>query len=109
MNTIASKVGKEVKTCGDAIETIGKLEVVDFLEELKEALCTSLDKVPIEHKLTLSPHEAAELSNIGQNRIEKMLNEPNCPFVLFVGDSGQPRKRVKRKEFEEYLSKALVI
>ena len=59
--------------------------------------------VPIYHKITLSIKEANDLTGIGINRIEAHLHEPNCPFVLFVGT----KKMVKRKEFEEYLSKAL--
>lgn len=59
--------------------------------------------VPIHLKITLSIKEANELTGIGINRIEDHLREPNCPFVLFVGT----KKMVKRKEFEEYLSKAL--
>ena len=62
-------------------------------------------KVPIENKLTLTVREAAEYSNIGINRLDRMLREPNCPFVLYVGS----KKLVKRKEFEKYISDALVI
>lgn len=61
--------------------------------------------VPIENKLTLTLREAAEYSNIGINRLDRMLREPNCPFVLYVGT----KKLVKRKEFEKYISNALVI
>ncbi len=61
--------------------------------------------VPIENKLTLTVREAAEYSNIGINRLDRMLREPNCPFVLFVGS----KKLVKRKEFEKYISNSLVI
>ena len=56
--------------------------------------------IPIEHKLVLTIPEAAEMSNIGQNRINKLLKAPNCPFVLYVGN----KKLVKRKEFEKFLS-----
>lgn len=62
-------------------------------------------RVPIENKLTLTVREAAEYSNIGINRLDRMLREPNCPFVLYVGS----KKLVKRKEFEKYISDALVI
>ena len=41
--------------------------------------------VPIEQKVALTKYEAAEYSNIGINKIEAMLREPNCPFVLHVG------------------------
>ena len=62
-------------------------------------------KVPIHLKLALTIKEAAEYSNIGINRIDRMLRTPNCPFVLYVGT----KKLVKRKEFEEFISKKLVI
>lgn len=56
--------------------------------------------VPIERKLTLTVQEAAEYSNIGQNKINRLLKTPNCPFALYVG----AKKLVKRKEFEEFIS-----
>ena len=62
-------------------------------------------KVPIHLKMVLTIREAAEYSNIGINRIDSMLKQPNCPFVLYVGT----RNLVKRKEFEEYISGSLVI
>lgn len=61
--------------------------------------------VPIHLKVALTIKEAAEYSNIGINRIDAMLRKPNCPFVLFVGT----RKLVKRKEFEDYISRTLII
>ena len=64
-----------------------------------------IGKVPIHLKMTLTAKEAAEYSNIGINKIDSMLRSPNCPFVLFVGS----KKLVKRKEFEQYISQALVI
>lgn len=52
--------------------------------------------VPIWEKINLTIEEAAAYSNIGQNRIEEMAKQLNCPFVLYIG-----RKRlIKRKEFE---------
>ena len=62
-------------------------------------------EVPIYHKLTLTIKEAAEYSNIGINKIESLLKQPNCPFVLYVGT----RKLVKRREFEEFIREELVI
>ena len=62
-------------------------------------------RIPIENKLNLTIREAAEYSNIGINRIDKMLREPNCPFALYIGS----KKLVKRKEFERYISEHLVI
>lgn len=61
-----------------------------------------INKVPIWEKVTLTIDEAAEYSNIGINRINDMLNNPSCPFVLFVGKG---KRLIKRKEFEKYLEK----
>ena len=63
------------------------------------------ERVPIHLKMVLTIKEAAEYSNIGINKIDAMLRQPNCPFVLYVGT----RKLVKRKEFEEYISRKLII
>lgn len=62
--------------------------------------------VPIERKVALTKFEAAEYSNIGINKIEAMLREPSCPFVLHVGPN---KKLVKRKEFEEFISASFII
>lgn len=63
------------------------------------------ESVPIHLKLTLSIKEASKYSNIGINKIDAMLKQPNCPFVLYVGS----KKLVKRKEFEAYISSKLII
>ncbi|WP_458397810.1 excisionase [Anaerotignum sp.] len=63
------------------------------------------EKVPIHLKLALTIKEAAEYSNIGINRIDTLLRQPNCPFVLYVGT----KKLVKRKEFEHYISNKFMI
>ena len=65
----------------------------------------AMNPVPIHEKLTLTVKEAAAYSNIGMNLIDKLVRTPNCPFVLFVGK----KKLVKRKEFEEFISKSLYI
>ena len=61
--------------------------------------------IPIHLKLALTIKEAAEYSNIGINKIDSMLRMPHCPFVLYVGT----KKLVKRKEFEEYISRQISI
>ena len=48
-------------------------------------MAVEIEKVPIHLKMTLSIREAAEYSNIGINKIDRILRSPNCPFVLFVG------------------------
>ena len=62
-------------------------------------------RLPIDRKMLLSIREAAEYSNIGINKIDEMLKQPNCPFVLFVGT----KKLVKRKEFEAYIDGKVAI
>lgn len=62
-------------------------------------------QVPIHLKMTLTIKETAAYSNIGINKIDSMLRSPNCPFVLFVGT----KKLVKRREFEEYISRTMAI
>lgn len=61
--------------------------------------------VPIYKKVTISIKEAAAYSGIGINKIEAMLKEPDCPFVLYVGT----KKLVKRKAFEDYLQSKIAI
>ena len=61
--------------------------------------------LPIDRKMLLSIREAAEYSNIGINKIDEMLKQPNCPFVLYVGS----KKLVKRKAFEEFIEGNLLI
>ena len=61
--------------------------------------------LPIDRKMRLSIREAAEYSNIGINKIDEMLKQPNCPFVLYVGT----KKLVKRKAFEEFIESRVAI
>ena len=61
--------------------------------------------LPIDRKILLSIREAAEYSNIGINKIDEMLKQPNCPFVLYVGT----KKLVKRKAFEEFIESKVAI
>ena len=68
-------------------------------------MAIEIERVPIHLKVALTIKEAAEYSNIGINKIDSMLREPNCPFVLYVG----AKRLVKRKEFAIFLSEKLVI
>ena len=64
-----------------------------------------MNEIPFWLKYTLSIREASAYSNIGINKINSLLREANCPFVLYVGT----KKLVKRKEFEEFLSQQVTI
>ena len=61
--------------------------------------------LPIDRKMLLSIREAAEYSNIGINKIDELLKQPNCPFVLYAGT----RKLVKRRAFEEFIEGRVAI
>ena len=61
--------------------------------------------VPIYEKAALTIEEAAEYSNIVQNRLIALLKEPRCTFVLYVGK----KKLVKRREFEQFISRSVQI
>lgn len=55
-----------------------------------------------ELKTTMTIAEASAYSNIGSNKLYQMTKDPRCcSFVLFVGN----KRLIKRKEFENYLSK----
>lgn len=62
-------------------------------------------EIPFWFKMNLTIKEAAAYSNIGQNKIEELLKQPNCDFVLYVGN----KKLVKKKEFEQYISRSLEV
>ena len=75
----------------------------EYGREEKLTLNKSTEKkpeVPIWKKTTLTIEEAAEYSNIGQNKLSELLKKPRCSFVLFVGK----KKLVKRREFEKFIS-----
>jgi len=57
------------------------------------------EKVPIYKKLLLTIPEAAEYSNVGQNRINELLKQPTCNFVFYDGK----KKLVKRQQFEQFI------
>ncbi len=57
--------------------------------------------VPIWHKTNLSIDEAVEYSGIGRERLRKITNQSDCPFVLHIGN----RRLIKRRLFDEYIEK----
>ena len=61
--------------------------------------------VPICEKAALTIEEAAEYSNLGQNRLSELLKQPRCTFVLYVGK----KKLVKRREFDQFISQSIQI
>lgn len=63
------------------------------------------EKVPIWEKQNLTLEEAAEYSNIGTNRLSMLLKDPNCNFVLHVGN----KRLIKRRIFDKYVESTNII
>ena len=61
--------------------------------------------VRISEKLILNVKEASAYSGIGTNTIYRMLSNPGCPFLIYIGKN----KRVKRKAFEEFIDENITI
>ena len=73
-------------------------------DEAMEQLMTALrngDFVPLWQKSNLTLDEAAVYSGIGKNRIRQLSDDENCEFVLWVGT----KRLIKRKQFDEFISK----
>ena len=70
-----------------------------------ENLIQQDQNLPIDRKMLLTIREAAQYSNIGINKFDAMLKQPNCPFVLYVGT----KKLVKRAAFEAYIDGKVAI
>jgi excisionase family DNA binding protein len=56
--------------------------------------------LPISEKLIWSVSEASKVTGLGEAKIRELTKQENCPFVLRVGRL----IKIKRKEFEEYIS-----
>ena len=88
---IAQKMGYSTATVGRRIQELSD-----------RVFSADKNSIPIWEKLNLSIEEAAAYSNIGINKINDMLKEPSCPFVLYIGKG---KRVIKRREFEKYLEK----
>ena len=56
--------------------------------------------LPIAEKLIWTVAEASKVTGISEAKIRDLTKQEDCPFVLRVGRL----IKIKRKEFEEYLS-----
>ncbi len=62
-------------------------------------------EVPIWKKVAITKEEAAVYSNIGINKLDELMRNPMCTFVIHIG-----RKRlIKRRQFEEFIEKNIEI
>ena len=55
-------------------------------------------EVPIWEKSNLTLEEAAEYSSIGVNKLRKMTDTNDCPFVLWIGS----KRLIKSRKLDEY-------
>lgn len=61
--------------------------------------------VPIAERSCLTLDEMAAYSGIGVNKIRELSDADNCNFVLWVGS----KRLIKRKQFDEYISRVFSI
>ena len=59
-------------------------------------------EMPFWLKVTLTIKEAAAYSNIGINRIEELLKQPKCDFVLYVGNKKLVKRKKSQKPYEGF-------
>lgn len=56
-------------------------------------------EIPVWEKSNLTLEEAAAYSGIGINKLRKMSDKEDCPFVLWIGS----KRLVKRRRLDEYV------
>ena len=69
-------------------------------------MADKISKIPIWEKQNLTVQEAAEYSNIGQNKLYSLINDPSCPFALHIGNN---RTLIKKKAFDDFIAKSIEI
>lgn len=62
-------------------------------------------EIPIWEKVTITKEEAAAYSSIGMNKLDELMRNPMCSFVIYIGK----KRLIKRKQFEEFLEKNVEI
>lgn len=61
--------------------------------------------VPLWERATLNLEETAAYTGIGINKLRAMSEEPDCNYVIWLGN----KRLFKRKKLEEYLDEAYSI
>ena len=75
------------------------------MEENKSSSFSSKQTIPFWEKATMTIEEAAAYSGIGRDKLYSLTNQETCSFVLWIGT----KRRIKRKQLDEYLAKAYSI
>ena len=60
---------------------------------------TKKAEIPVWKKITLTIDEAAAYSNIGINKLQELVREPDCNFIIYVGS----KRLIKRIKFEKFI------
>lgn len=62
-------------------------------------------EIPIWEKSNLTLEEAAAYSGIGINKLRKLTDSEQCPFVLWNGT----KRLIKRRKLDEYIDRVYSI
>lgn len=62
-------------------------------------------EIPVWEKVTITKEEAAAYSNIGINKLDELMRNPMCSFVIYIGK----KRLIKRRQFEEFIDKNIEI
>lgn len=62
-------------------------------------------EIPVWKKVTITKEEAAAYSNIGINKLDELMRNPMCSFVIYIGK----KRLIKRKQFEEFIERNIEI
>lgn len=57
------------------------------------------DEVPIWRKCNLTIDEAVAYFNIGEKKLRELVEDNDCPYVLYIGT----KRLIKRIKFEQFL------
>ena len=57
------------------------------------------DEVPIWRKYNLTIDEAVAYFNIGEKKLRELVEDNDCPYVLYIGT----KRLIKRIKFEQFL------
>lgn len=73
---------------------------------MKEVVALKKDiEIPVWKKVTITKEEAAAYSNIGINKLDELMRNPMCDFVIYIGK----KRLIKRRQFEEFIEKNIEI
>jgi len=97
-------ISSYVRMIGFPAFTISAVRQYIFIMKGESSMKQPIE-VPVWEKSNLTIEEAAQYSNIGQNKLRELTESEDCKFVLWVGT----KRLIKRKLFDEYIEKAYSI